>query len=79
MSIILADRREATADPSPAEPGYSRGSATQQSDRSRQQPTSVGGGEKKRHRCRDFCPSYGPAHHTLNLLRFSPEIVLPKS
>jgi len=36
-----------TPDPSPAEPGYSRGSATQPSDRSRQQPTSVGGGEKK--------------------------------
>jgi methylmalonyl-CoA mutase len=35
-----------TPDPSPAEPGYSRGSATQNSDRSRQQPTSVGGGEK---------------------------------
>ena len=28
----------------PAEPRYSEGSATQQSDRSRQQPTSVGGG-----------------------------------
>jgi enoyl-CoA hydratase len=36
-----------TPDPSPAEPRYSEGSATQQSDRSRQQPTSVGGGEKK--------------------------------
>jgi uncharacterized protein len=35
-----------TPDPSPAEPRYSEGSATQQSDRSRQQPTSVGGGEK---------------------------------
>src|SRR5712671_2362724 len=34
-----------TPDPSPAEPRYSEGSATQQSDRSRQQPTSVGGGE----------------------------------
>jgi NitT/TauT family transport system substrate-binding protein len=33
-------------DPSPAEPRYSEGSATQQSDRSRQQPTSVGGGEE---------------------------------
>jgi ATP-dependent helicase/nuclease subunit A len=32
---------------SPAEPRYSKGSATQQTDRSRQQPTSVGGGEKK--------------------------------
>jgi alpha-D-ribose 1-methylphosphonate 5-triphosphate synthase subunit PhnI len=31
---------------SPAEPRYSEGSATQQSDRSRQQPTSVGGGER---------------------------------
>src|SRR5216684_4169757 len=39
-----------TPDPSPAEPRYSEGSATQQSDRSRQQPTSVGGGEKKRAR-----------------------------
>src|SRR5712671_5112189 len=29
-----------TPDPSPAEPGYSEGSATQQGDRSRQQPTS---------------------------------------
>src|SRR5216684_7392149 len=35
-----------TPDPSPAEPRYSEGSATRQSDRSRQQPTSVGGGEK---------------------------------
>ena len=35
-----------TANPSPAEPRYREGSATQQSDRSRQQPTSVGGGEK---------------------------------
>jgi len=35
-----------TPDPSPAEPRYSEGSATQQSDRSRQQPTSVGGGEE---------------------------------
>src|SRR5215470_16325493 len=34
-----------TPDPSPAEPRYSEGSATQQSDGSRQQPTSVGGGE----------------------------------
>ena len=33
-------------DPSPAEPRYSESSATQQSDRSRQQPTSVGEGEK---------------------------------
>jgi acetate---CoA ligase (ADP-forming) len=30
-----------------AEPRYSEGSATQQSDRSRQQPTSVGGGEER--------------------------------
>ena len=36
-----------TPDRSPAEPRYSEGSATQQSDRSRQQPTSVGGGEQK--------------------------------
>jgi acyl-CoA synthetase (NDP forming) len=35
-----------TPDPSPAEPRYSEGSATHQSDRSRQQPTSVGGGEE---------------------------------
>jgi hypothetical protein len=34
------------ADLPPAEPRYSEGSATQQSDRSRQQPTSVGGGEE---------------------------------
>jgi DNA helicase II / ATP-dependent DNA helicase PcrA len=33
-----------TPDPSPAEPRYSEGSAPHQSDRSRQQPTSVGGG-----------------------------------
>jgi urease accessory protein len=32
--------------PSPAEPRYSEGSAPQQNDRSRQQPTSVGGGEQ---------------------------------
>jgi 8-oxo-dGTP pyrophosphatase MutT (NUDIX family) len=36
-----------TPDPSPAEPGYSRGSAAQKRDPSRQQPTWVGGGEKK--------------------------------
>jgi methylmalonyl-CoA mutase len=36
-----------TPDPSPAEPGFSRGSATHKSDRNRQQPISVGGGEKK--------------------------------
>src|SRR5258707_7295213 len=34
----------ARADLPPAEPRYSEGSATQRSDRSRQQPTSVGGG-----------------------------------
>jgi hypothetical protein len=39
-----------TPDSSPAEPRYSEGSAPQQSDRSRQQPTSVGGGEKNAHR-----------------------------
>jgi ATP-dependent DNA helicase RecG len=38
-----------TPDPSPAEPRYSEGSATQQSDRSRQQPTSIGGGEQRAH------------------------------
>jgi tRNA modification GTPase len=32
--------------PSPAEPRYGEGSVTQQSDRTRQQPTSVGGGEQ---------------------------------
>src|SRR5216684_3781734 len=32
-----------TPDPSPAEPRYSEGSATQQSDRNRQQPTSIRG------------------------------------
>ncbi|HWN48566.1 MAG TPA: double-strand break repair helicase AddA [Xanthobacteraceae bacterium] len=40
-------RGPAGSSPSPAEPRYSEGSATQQSDRSRQQPTSVGGGEQK--------------------------------
>jgi branched-chain amino acid transport system ATP-binding protein len=35
-----------TLEPSPAELRYSEGSATQQNDRSRQQPTPVGGGEK---------------------------------
>jgi 16S rRNA A1518/A1519 N6-dimethyltransferase RsmA/KsgA/DIM1 with predicted DNA glycosylase/AP lyase activity len=40
------------ADLPPAEPRYSEGSATQQSDRSRQQPTSVGGGGR-RHAERD--------------------------
>jgi glycyl-tRNA synthetase beta chain len=35
----------ARSDLPPAEPRYSEGSAIQQSDRSRQQPTSVGGGE----------------------------------
>jgi NitT/TauT family transport system substrate-binding protein len=37
----------ARADLPPAEPRYSEGSATQQSDRSRQQPTSVGGGDQR--------------------------------
>src|SRR6266566_1677591 len=37
----------ARADLPPAEPRYSEGSATQQSGRSRQQPTSVGGGEDR--------------------------------
>jgi len=40
--------RGTTPTPSPAEPRCSEGSATQLSDRSRQQPTSVGGGEKAR-------------------------------
>jgi 3',5'-cyclic AMP phosphodiesterase CpdA len=44
MGAGLSGVRAATT-PSPAEPRYSQGSATQQSDRSRQQPTSVGGGE----------------------------------
>ena len=44
-----------TPDPSPAEPRYSEGSALQQSDRNRQQPTSVGGGEKRG--CRAICDS----------------------
>src|SRR5258708_1816729 len=35
----------AGADLPPADPRYSEGSATQQGDRSRQRPTSVGGGE----------------------------------
>src|SRR6516225_9661410 len=43
---IAPHSRTPTPDPSPAEPRYSEGSATQQSDRSRQQPTSVGGGEQ---------------------------------
>jgi DNA helicase II / ATP-dependent DNA helicase PcrA len=37
-----------TPDPSPAERRYSEGSASRESDRSRQQPTSVGGGDKQR-------------------------------
>ena len=41
-----------TPDPSPAEPRYSEGSATQKSDRSRQQPTSIGGGRSLRQRLR---------------------------
>jgi 8-oxo-dGTP pyrophosphatase MutT (NUDIX family) len=36
-----------TPDPSPAEPRYSEGSATHESDPSRQQPTWIGGGEKR--------------------------------
>src|SRR6267378_7928310 len=36
----------ARADLPPAEPRYSEGSATPESDRSRQQPTSVGGGDR---------------------------------
>src|SRR5712671_4375049 len=43
---VLLHSSTPTPDPSPAEPRYSEGSATQQSDRSRQQPTSVGGGEE---------------------------------
>src|SRR5260370_15953744 len=54
--------RTPTPDPSPAEPRYSEGSATQQSDRSRQQPTSVGGGEKTRDRG-------GPAQPLLSVRR----------
>src|SRR5262250_791116 len=37
----------ARADLPPAEPDYGEGPATQQSDRSRQQPTSVGGGDPR--------------------------------
>ena len=44
---IVPQSSTPTPDPSPAEPRYSEGSATQQNDRSRQQPTSVGGGEQK--------------------------------
>src|SRR5712671_7813299 len=36
-----------TPDPSPAETAYTRVSATQLSDRNRQQPISIGGGEKQ--------------------------------
>jgi DNA-binding winged helix-turn-helix (wHTH) protein len=46
-----------TAEPSPAEPRYSEGSATQQSDRSRQQPTSVGGGDRSGGSCAISTPS----------------------
>jgi hypothetical protein len=49
----------ARADLPPAEPRYSEGSATQQSDRSRQQPTSVGGGEE--------ATSFTPAGRTPSL------------
>ena len=47
------------ADLPPAEPRYSEGSATQQGDRSRQQPTSVGGGEE--------ATSFTPAGRTPSL------------
>src|SRR5262249_51397108 len=46
LGSAVPDTPTPTPDPSPAEPRYSEGSATLQSDRSRQQPTSVGGGEK---------------------------------
>jgi enoyl-CoA hydratase len=45
VDAILAAFAEPNS-PSTAEPRYSEGSATQQSDRNRQQPISVGGGEK---------------------------------
>jgi 16S rRNA (adenine1518-N6/adenine1519-N6)-dimethyltransferase len=48
------------ADLPPAEPRYSEGSATQQSDRSRQQPTSVrGGGRRHAERDRPGLPGGG--------------------
>jgi len=53
-----------TPDPSPAEPAYTRGSATSLSDRSRADPTSIGGGEKKGLPAGRICPldySYDPA------------------
>jgi carbon-monoxide dehydrogenase large subunit len=45
MGVSLSLGR-AAPNPSPAEPRYSEGSAARQCDRSRQQPTSVGGGEE---------------------------------
>jgi len=56
-----------TPDPSPAEPRYSEGSATRESDRSRQQPTSVGGGEQRSlMAARDSVPaSEQRARHTI--------------
>jgi UvrC RIbonuclease H-like domain/Family of unknown function (DUF5681)/Helix-hairpin-helix domain len=45
------------ADLPPAEPRYSEGSATQQSDRSRQQPTPVGGGDLRPGGLHDGAPS----------------------
>ena len=50
------------ADLPPAEPRYSEGSATQQSDRSRQQPTSVGRGDP-RHRTTDHPTSLSLADY----------------
>jgi 23S rRNA pseudouridine2605 synthase len=49
-------RRPPTPNLSPAEPRYSEGSATQQSDRSRQQPTSVGGEGWRKSRSRSEGP-----------------------
>src|SRR5262249_2214781 len=47
-SSLCSDAVPPLPDPSPVEPRYSEGSATQKSDRSRRQPTSVGGGENRR-------------------------------
>jgi Family of unknown function (DUF5681) len=58
------------ADLPPAEPRYSEGSATQQSDRSRQQPTSVGGGEE--------ATSFAPAGRTPPLPSGQRRGVLPR-
>ena len=52
--------------PSPAEPRYSEGSATQQSDRSQQQPTSVGGEEQKEGRAASAEIETIPAGKTLS-------------